>query len=195
MITALIRWSIANRVLVLLITGLLTGWGQDQYGFMHLGFQEYLAACEVRRLTFEGDAAALQELAARYGEGWWQEVILMLLALGNPSLFVPFMREVVQCPQFTRVPELLNLILEEAAEVSDAPFVELLAEPPGTDPGLWSRQRYALRVLEQVAEEATLDEAAQRLGRHPARERAAISRRGQDGCGLDELPSRSRGEV
>ena len=151
-------------------SGLLTGWGQDQYGFMHLGFQEYLAACEVRRLTFEGDAAALQELAACYGEGWWQEVILMLLALGNPSLFVPFMREVVQRPQFTRVPELLNLILEEAAEVSDAPFVELLAEPPGTDPGLWSRQRYALRVLEQVAEEATLDEAAQRLGRHPAPE-------------------------
>ena len=32
--------------------GLLTGWDQEQYGFMHLGFQEYLAAREIRRLAF-----------------------------------------------------------------------------------------------------------------------------------------------
>jgi hypothetical protein len=34
----------------------------------------------------------LKELASHYGESWWQEVILMLLAQGNPSLFTPFMR-------------------------------------------------------------------------------------------------------
>ena len=33
-------------------SGLLTGWGQDQFGFMHLGFQEYLAASEIRRRHF-----------------------------------------------------------------------------------------------------------------------------------------------
>ncbi|MCP4693323.1 MAG: NACHT domain-containing protein, partial [Desulfobacterales bacterium] len=29
-------------------SGLLTGWDQEHYGFMHLGFQEYLAAREIR---------------------------------------------------------------------------------------------------------------------------------------------------
>ena len=29
-------------------SGLLTGWDQENFGFMHLGFQEYLAAREIR---------------------------------------------------------------------------------------------------------------------------------------------------
>ncbi|MFZ4703706.1 MAG: NACHT domain-containing protein, partial [Candidatus Methylumidiphilus sp.] len=62
-------------------SGLLTGWGPDQYGFMHLGFQEYLASLEIRRLAFEGDKdAVLEELACHYGQSWWQEVILLLIA-------------------------------------------------------------------------------------------------------------------
>jgi predicted NACHT family NTPase len=70
-------------------SGLLTGWSHDQFGFMHLGFQEYLAASELRRLAFEGDKqAVLGQLARHYGESWWQEVILLLLAQGNPSLWV-----------------------------------------------------------------------------------------------------------
>jgi hypothetical protein len=59
-------------------SGLLTGWGVDEYGFMHLGFQEYLAAREIRRLHFTGDASALPNLAAHFGQAWWQEVILLL---------------------------------------------------------------------------------------------------------------------
>ena len=52
-------------------SGLLTGWGVDEYGFMHLGFQEYLAAREIRRLHFTGDASALPNLAAHFGQAWW----------------------------------------------------------------------------------------------------------------------------
>jgi len=108
-------------------SGLLTGWGPDHYGFMHLGFQEYLAACELRRLAFEGHKdAVLKELASHYGESWWQEVILMLLAQGNPSLFTPFMQQALHHPRFGKATELLGLILEEATEVSVTPFVELL---------------------------------------------------------------------
>ena len=29
-------------------SGLLTGWDQEHYGFIHLGFQEYLAAREIQ---------------------------------------------------------------------------------------------------------------------------------------------------
>lgn len=73
----------------------MTGWGHDQHGLMHLRFQEYLAACEIRRRAFEDDQAALPALAGLYGQSWWQEVILMLLASGDPSVFTPFMRAVV----------------------------------------------------------------------------------------------------
>lgn len=42
-------------------SGLLTGWAQDYYGFMHLGFQEYLAAREIRTRAFE-DPSILESL-------------------------------------------------------------------------------------------------------------------------------------
>ena len=110
-------------------SGLLTGWGPDQYGFMHLGFQEYLASLEIRRLAFEGDKdAVLQELACHYGQSWWQEVILLLIAQGNPSLFVPFMQAALRQPGFANEKELLGFIMEEAAEVSAEPFVEFISE-------------------------------------------------------------------
>lgn len=147
-------------------SGLLTGWGQDQYGFMHLGFQEYLAAREIRRLALQGNAGMLAKLADRYGESWWQEVVLIFLALGDPSHFIPFMREVIRRPAFGRTPELLDLILEEAAEVSEEPFVELASLSPGSDPDLWARQLLSLLVLERMGS-VRLDEIAGRLAKHP----------------------------
>ncbi|MCP4688159.1 MAG: NACHT domain-containing protein, partial [Desulfobacterales bacterium] len=44
-------------------SGLLTGWDQERFGFMHLGFQEYLAAREIRSRAFKGPKV-LRELAA-----------------------------------------------------------------------------------------------------------------------------------
>lgn len=79
-------------------SGLLTGWNPEEYGFMHLGFQEYLAAREIRTRAFN-DQSVLRELASHFGESWWQEVGLILLSLEDPSLFVPYMREVVNTPR------------------------------------------------------------------------------------------------
>ncbi|MGH8581801.1 MAG: SUMF1/EgtB/PvdO family nonheme iron enzyme [Gammaproteobacteria bacterium] len=167
-------------------SGLLTGWGPDHYGFMHLGFQEYLTACELRRLAFEGDKdAVLKDLAGRYGESWWQEVILMVLAQSNPTLFKPFMRQALRHPRFSEATELLGLILEEAAEVSVEPFVELLQQPPGKDRGHWARQLTALQVLERLGADAELNALVKSLRHHPlgeiqtlaqARAQAAIRR-------------------
>ncbi len=47
-------------------SGLLTGWDQEHYGFMHLGFQEYLAAREIRSRAFD-DPGVLSELGAHFG--------------------------------------------------------------------------------------------------------------------------------
>jgi formylglycine-generating enzyme required for sulfatase activity len=74
----------------------------------------------------------------------------------------------------------MGLILEEAAEVSELPFVELLTETPGEDRILWARQRQALRVLEQLRAEETLADLERRLAGHPAPEiRAWLAERGK----------------
>jgi formylglycine-generating enzyme required for sulfatase activity len=153
-------------------SGLLTGWGPDEFGFMHLGFQEYLAAGELRRILLENpDKAptALCSLASRYGDSWWQEVLLVLVGVGNPSVFEPLMRAVVAAPTFASRPEILGLLLEEAAEVSAKPFVELLREKPGrTNVELWQRQLVALQVLERMDAKAQLGELEAKLRQHPS---------------------------
>ena len=151
---AAVKWRSADAAVFLRTvrdeSGLLTGWGQTQYGFMHLGFQEYLAACEIRRRALEGDDEVLGRLADRYGQSWWREVVLLLVALGNPSVFAPLMEAVVARRGFTEAPDLLDMVLEDAAEVAEAPFVALLRERPGRSPKQWARQHLAMHVLERL---------------------------------------------
>jgi formylglycine-generating enzyme required for sulfatase activity len=146
-------------------SGLLTGWGQDQYGFMHLGFQEYLAALEIQNNCLL-DPHVLDDLACRFGQSWWQEVILLLLSLNNPCLFVPFMRALVHQPGFTQHPELVEMCLDDAAEKPVLPFVELLREDSGKDADHWQRQLAALKLVERLDNEA-LTELTEQLVRHP----------------------------
>lgn len=151
-------------------SGLLTGWGVDEYGFMHLGFQEYLAAREIRRRHFTGDVSALPDLAARFGQAWWQEVILLLVALKEePSAFEPFMREVARLPAFAEHERLLDDCREDAFDVSETPFVELVRAPAGRDASLWTRQLVALRQLERMRSNA-LDGLRAGLRAHPSPE-------------------------
>lgn len=117
-------------------SGLLTGWDQEYYGFMHLGFQEYLTAREIRNKAFK-DKSILRELASHFGESWWQEVTLIMLALEDPSLFEGFMEEVVKLPAFAANPGLVDMCLEDAAETSVQPFVDILNEEPEKDEDLW----------------------------------------------------------
>jgi formylglycine-generating enzyme required for sulfatase activity len=153
--------------------GLLTGWSADQFGFMHLSFQEYLTASELRRRASEdagGQAALMAKLAGHYGESWWQEVLLLFVAMGNPSLFEPLMREVVKRPAFAEKRELLGMLLEEAAESKAGPFVSLLQQKPGRDEGLWKRQRTALEALRLMKATEELETLASALSSHPSLE-------------------------
>ncbi|MFY9943916.1 MAG: SUMF1/EgtB/PvdO family nonheme iron enzyme, partial [Desulfobacterales bacterium] len=146
-------------------SGLLTGWGLDQYGFMHLGFQEYLAAREIRRRGFK-EPELLRELAAHFGESWWQEVTLLLLALEEPSHFEAFMGEVVKNAAFAKHSDWVDFCLDEAAETTPEPFAALLEKSPGEQESLWRRQAAALRVLERLAPER-IDALQESLSRHP----------------------------
>jgi formylglycine-generating enzyme required for sulfatase activity len=149
-------------------SGLLTGWDGEQYGFLHLGFQEYLAAREIRRLA-QDDPSVLRELALHHGESWWQEVALLLVALEDPSMFSPYVRELVKLPAFAEQSAALDLLLEDAFEKSETPFLELLQADPRSDEGLWARQRMALRALERL-DSQTVGGLVEALSRHPSEE-------------------------
>ena len=145
---------------------LLTGWGIDNYGFMHLGFQEYLVAREIRTRAFD-EPKVLQEPASHFGESWWQEVGLLLLALEGPSLFVPYTREVVKLPGFANHPNLVEMCLDDAAETSPIPFEEILRKDPGKSKKFWARQLVAIRVLEQLKPNA-VEKLQSKLSQHPS---------------------------
>lgn len=149
-------------------SGLLTGWGGDQYGFMHLGFQEFLTAQHLRNEGLK-KPAALRALAQRFGDSWWREVILMLLAQHNPTAFDEFMGELVQLPEFPEwaSSETMALALLEAAEVTDAPFVSLLRATDDGDGTLEARQLAAADLLARRMPES-LPALEELLSNHPA---------------------------
>ncbi len=147
-------------------SGLLTGWDQENFGFMHLGFQEYLTALEIRRRAYS-DPDVLKDLASRFGQSWWLETSLLFLALDNPCPFGPFMTELVKQPAFALHPDLVDLCVEDAAEVSLEPFETLLKIKPGKKgEELWERQFAALRVLARL-DGSALENLKSRLSKHP----------------------------
>ena len=131
-------------------SGLLTGWGSDRYGFMHLGFQEYLTARHIRNQSFD-DPSILKELAGHFGESWWQEVILLFLGLEEPSRFKAFMAEVVKLPAFAEYPEMVELCLDDAAEIDWEPFLDLINIPSNGDENFEVRKAVALGFLKRHA--------------------------------------------
>ena len=60
-------------------SGSLAGRDQENDGFLHLAFQEYLTAREIRRRGFQ-EPQVPRNLAAHFGRSWCQEVSLLLLA-------------------------------------------------------------------------------------------------------------------
>jgi sulfatase modifying factor 1 len=123
-------------------SGVLVGWANDQFGFLHLGFQEHLAARELlTRITSTALAGGvepwLDRLAATFGDSWWEEVLLLLLAHDGAALFRPLFERILRQPQFARHEVLLQSCLREAARRDPAPFEAFVREAPGR----WQRLR------------------------------------------------------
>ena len=61
-------------------TGLLIERGDGVYSFPHLTFQEYLAACDIKkRCVYRGIGAIWGEIESRLHEPHWREVLLLLI--------------------------------------------------------------------------------------------------------------------
>jgi formylglycine-generating enzyme required for sulfatase activity len=102
-------------------TGILAmaGEGEGRCGFLHLSFQEYLAAEHAAR---EGLA---EELASHAAESWWREVALLSLRRSRPFCQA-FFREMLEAGIAEDHPDLAERCLEEALYFVPGPFVEIL---------------------------------------------------------------------
>jgi len=105
--------------------GVLTEYSPGRYGFMHLGLQEYLTAAHIAR---EG-GRPLRELAANIGAEWWEEVLLLSLALPEHHVFEPLMTLVAKSDALVREWDLIRRCLNESHEVLARPFLPLFRWP------------------------------------------------------------------
>lgn len=104
-------------------SGIVVMHGPGRCGFLHLTFQEYLAAHHATR------GGLAKELAGGLGRTWWREMILLALALGSKEFAAGFFREVAGLPEVgVRHGDFLNQILDEARYPVMEPLLELLKE-------------------------------------------------------------------
>ncbi|MEO5340472.1 MAG: SUMF1/EgtB/PvdO family nonheme iron enzyme [Magnetococcus sp. MYC-9] len=120
-----------------LTCGVLEEYAPRHYGFMHLGFQEYLAAQHVaaQRQTL------VAELVSHRGEEWWKEVILLTAGLEDGDLFVHLVKALLPGVGQEEGAEWLRAVLAEAPLINLTPFEERL------DIGTPGEQSALLRLL------------------------------------------------
>jgi formylglycine-generating enzyme required for sulfatase activity len=162
-------------------SGLLTGWSAETFGFMHLGFQEYLVARELhqRVLRQAGDAAGFQrEIDAtmkRLGPTWWREVLCLLFAVDDGGvLFAALVGSLVRHGRLVEHEALALQCITDARRFDAAPFRDFLRRPIGE--GLWPNRLVAARLMVSRGKPDILAEdlapALELLDRSPGRSAA-----------------------
>jgi formylglycine-generating enzyme required for sulfatase activity len=97
----------------------MAGDGAGRCGFLHLSFQEYLAAEHAAR---EGFA---KQLASKAAESWWREVALLSLRQSRPYCKA-FFREMLKAGIAENHPDLAEQCLQETRYLVPDPFLNVL---------------------------------------------------------------------
>lgn len=140
-------------------TGVLTELAPNQYGFFHLGLQEYLAALQV---ASEGERL-LDALAVGFDKPWWHEVARLLVSMPARNMFGPLMRRLLAGPALLEQSSVLRDCVLEAAEVDVGPFIERLEQ---VRPAESTRRKVELLRLVFGRSEPALLACATRLQAH-----------------------------
>lgn len=93
---------------------------EDEYGFVHLGFQEYLAA---RHLSRNQDFDAI---AAGFGAADGKQVLLLALGLEEPRVFEPVMARLARPEHLIGNLEVFEECFREARGITAEPFLPIL---------------------------------------------------------------------
>ena len=145
--------------------GILAMEGEGRCGFLHLSFQEYLAA---EHATREGLAKAL---ASRAAESWWREAALLSLRRSRPFC-ESFFREMLKAGIAENHPDLAERCLAEALYFVPGPFLNILKQSR-------KKQRVAavLRLLRDRADGLPeLEKISRRLAESEDRETRGFAR-------------------
>ncbi|MGD9162405.1 MAG: SUMF1/EgtB/PvdO family nonheme iron enzyme [Desulfobacteraceae bacterium] len=97
-------------------SGIFMGYSETEYGFAHHSFQEYLAAEEIRNKD------KISMLVENYNNKWWREVILLCLALNNPSVIEKFLKKIINTGHFKSDISLISDALNDSILKPLKPF-------------------------------------------------------------------------
>jgi formylglycine-generating enzyme required for sulfatase activity len=125
------------------VAGVLAEYAEGEYGFMHLGLQEYLAA------THAAQTGKIARLAEVFGNPWWREVALLTVALREHRVFAPLMERVVASSHVVRESAHIYECLLEAHHRDLTPFLTLIRDPHAGD----HRRIAALRLVHDQGDE------------------------------------------
>lgn len=101
-------------------SGILAASGSGSAEFLHLTFQEYLAA------LYAVDHEQGESLARHAEQSWWQEVILLALAQATQAFSQSFFETLLKGTAFDRQGDFVERCLQEAEPLVPAPFVRQL---------------------------------------------------------------------
>jgi hypothetical protein len=157
--------------------GLLTARGEGVYGFLHLTFQEYLAACHLAHDRTAATASILDRLSSPR----WREPILMALGLLSGELDEPSFEELLR--SMLDHPDPLGNLLPRAALLIVAALPEMVQISQR------AVERVAERLLAAAAERDTL-ERFPRLRQQVEEAYAALLRREGGDAVVSEVAER-----
>ena len=118
----------------------MSGDGDGSCGFLHLSFQEYLAA------QFAASEGRAKELALHAPESWWREVALLSLRHSRPFC-EEFFKQMLAAGIAEQHPDLADRLLTESLYFAAEPFVAALKNTRSSP----ARQAAVLRLLKDNA--------------------------------------------
>jgi len=128
-------------------SGLFMGHSESEYGFVHHSFQEYLTAEQIRNKN------KIDLLIKNYTEKWWREVILLCLALDNPSVIEAFIEKIIRTEPFKTEISIITDAINDSVNKPSEPLVAALNDQTLTS----AVKENVIRVLGQIKKDSVIN--------------------------------------